>query len=285
MDATLRTAKPEDAEACGQICYQAFTRISEEHNFPPDWPSPEVATGFLTGMLSHPDFYGVVAEIDGRIVGSNFLDERASVVGLGPITVDPEVQDSKIGRKLMEHALDRSRSQGRPSVRLVQAAFHNRSLCLYTKLGFELREPLSCIQGKPLDKKISGYDVRPATEVDLEACNDLCQSVHGYDRSRELADAIETGTATVVEHAGTVSGYASMIGFPGYAVGKSNADLKALIGAAPEFAGPGFLLPARNGELFRWCLDEGLRVTQLMTYMSTGLYNEPQGAYLPSILL
>ena len=126
MDATFRTAKPEDAEACGQICYQAFTRISEEHNFPPDWPSLEVATGFLTAMLSHPGFYGVVAEIDGRIVGSNFLDERASVVGLGPITVDPEVQGSKIGRKLMEHALDRSRSQGRPSVRLVQAAFHNR---------------------------------------------------------------------------------------------------------------------------------------------------------------
>lgn len=285
MDATFRPARPEDAEACGQICYDAFTKISEQHNFPPDWPSPEVATGFLAAMLSHPGFYGVVAEIDGRIVGSNFLDERASVVGLGPITVDPEVQDSKIGRKLMEHALDRSRSQGRPSVRLVQAAFHNRSLCLYAKLGFELREPLSCIQGKPLDKKISGYDVRPATEDDLEACNDLCLSVHGYDRSRELSDAIETGTAAVVEHAGTVSGYASMIGFPGYAVGKSNADLKALIGAAPEFAGSGFLLPTGNGELFRWCLDEGLRVVQPMTYMSVGLYNEPQGAYLPSILL
>ncbi len=285
MGAIFRTAKPEDAEACGQICYQAFTKISEHHNFPPDWPSPEVAIEFLTALLSHPGFYGVVAEVDGRIVGSNFLDERADVVGLGPITVDPEAQDSKIGRKLMEHALDRSRTQGRPSVRLVQAAFHSRSLCLYTKLGFDLREPLLCIQGKPLDKKISGYDVRPATEADLDACNDLCRSVHGYDRSRELADGIEMGTATLVEHAGAVSGYASMIGFTGYAVGKSTVDLKALIGAAPELVGPGFLLPARNGELFRWCLDEGLRVTQLMTYMSTGLYNEPQGAYLPSILL
>jgi len=141
------------------------------------------------------------------------------------------------------------------------------------------------MQGKPLGKKISGYDVRPATEADLEVCNDLCRSVHGHDRSRELQDAIEMGTATVVEHAGGVSGYASTVGFTGYAVGKSNSDLKALIGAAPEFTGPGFLLPTRNGELFRWCLDEGLRVVQPMTYMSVGLYNEPQGAYLPSILL
>jgi hypothetical protein len=67
-------------------------------------------------------------------------------------------------------------------------------------------------------------------------------------------------------------------------VGESNAELKMLIGAAPAFAGPGFLLPTRNGELFRWCLAHDLRVVQPMTLMSLGLYSEPQGAFLPSIL-
>ncbi len=76
MDATFRPAKPEDAKACGQICYEAFRTIAEQHNFPPDFPSADVATDFLTAMLSHPGFYGVLAEVDGRIVGSNFLDER-----------------------------------------------------------------------------------------------------------------------------------------------------------------------------------------------------------------
>lgn len=65
------------------------------------------------------------------MVGSNFLDERASVIGLGPITVDPEIQNAQIGRALMKHALERAWSQGCPSVRLVQAAFHSRSLSLY----------------------------------------------------------------------------------------------------------------------------------------------------------
>jgi hypothetical protein len=60
--------------------------------------------------------------------------------------------------------------------------------------------------------------------------------------------------------------------------------LKALIAAAPEITGPGFLLPTRNSEVFHWCLNQGLRVTQPMTLMSTGLYNEPRGAFLPSIL-
>jgi hypothetical protein len=89
--------------------------------------------------------------------------------------------------------------------------------------------------------------------------------------------------ATVVEHDGRITGYATALAFFGHAVGEDNADLKALIGAAPVFGGPGFLVPTRNADLLRWCLQHGLRITQPMTLMSIGLYNEPQGAFLPSI--
>jgi len=87
----------------------------------------------------------------------------------------------------------------------------------------------------------------------------------------------------VVEHNGRVTAYATIVGFFGHAVADSNHGLQALIGAASEFAGPGFLLPTRNTELFRWCLSNGLRVVEPMTLMSVGLYNEPAGAFLPSI--
>jgi hypothetical protein len=66
-------------------------------------------------------------------------------------------------------------------------------------------------------------------------------------------------------------------------VGETDDDVKALIGAAPSFDGPGMLVPARS-KLFGWCLSNHLRVVQLMTLMTVGLYNEPTGAYLPSIL-
>jgi hypothetical protein len=59
--------------------------------------------------------------------------------------------------------------------------------------------------------------------------------------------------------------------------------MRALIGAAESFPGPGFLVPMRNGELLRWCLAEGLRITQTMTLMTIGLYNQPDGAWLPSV--
>ena len=129
-----------------------------------------------------------------------------------------------------------------------------------------------------------GYTVRLVTRDDLDACDALCVRVHGHDRRVELEEAIERGRATLAEYADRVAGYATGVGFSGYAVGDGNAALKALIGAAPEFPGPGFLLPTRSAELFRWCLAHGLRIVQPMTLMSIGLYNEPQGAFLPSIV-
>jgi predicted N-acetyltransferase YhbS len=284
MTVTLRPARPEDAKRCGTICYEAFKAISEQHNFPLDIPSPDVAIGLLSRLLSHPGFYGVVAELDGRVVGSNFMDERPPIAGIGPITVDPGVQNRTIGRQLMRHVLERVRTRHLAGVRLVQAGYHNRSLSLYASLGFDIREPLATMQGPPLAVQIPGYAVRPATEADLDACNQVCLSVHGHHRGGQLCDAITEGTAVVVEHGGRLTGYATSIAFWGHAVAENNAGLKALIGAAPAFSGPGFLLPTRNGELFRWCLAHELRVVQTMTLMSIGLYNEPAGAFLPSIL-
>ena len=57
-----------------------------------------------------------------------------------------------------------------------------------------------------------------------------------------------------------------------------------LVMASADFQGPGFLVPTRNYELFRWCLDQGLRLAIQMTLMTIGLYNDPAGAYLPSVL-
>jgi predicted N-acetyltransferase YhbS len=284
MNVTLRRGRPDDAQTCGQICYEAFNSISTHHNFPPDFSEPGQAIGLLTEILSMKNIYSLVAEVDGRIVGSNFLWETAAVAGVGPITVTPTVQNSSIGRRLMEDVMQRARERNFAGVRLVQAAYHNRSLSLYTKLGFDTREPLSLIQGEPLGLTMKGRTVRAASERDVASCNSLATRIHGFDRAAELLEATKQGTAIVVENDDRITGYATVIGFLGHAVGENNEDLKALIGAAPGFAGPGFLLPTRNSELLRWCLMKGLKVVQPMTLMSTGLYNEPAGAFLPSVI-
>jgi len=281
---SLRPGRPDDAKACGRICFDAFGAIAAQHNFPSDFPSVDVATDLMTMLLSHPRFFSVVAEVDGVIAGSNFLDERSPVVGLGPITVDPRVQNQRIGRRLMQAALDRATERGVPGVRLLQAAYHGRSLALYTTLGFQPREAIACMQGRPIGLSSAGYRVRRAVDKDVEACNRVCTFVHGHHRGGEVLDAIKQGTASVVEHEGRISGYATDLAFFGHAVGETNRELMALIGGASAFGGPGILVPVRNAAIFHWCLEHGLRVVQVMTLMTIGLYNEPAGAYLPSVL-
>lgn len=284
MSLVIRAASAADAEACGAICYEAFHKISTAHNFPPDFPSPDAAIGFMKMAVAHPDVFGVVAEADGRVAGSNFLWEQCDIGGIGPITVDPKAQNTHIGRGLMDAVLERIIAKGRPGVRLVQAAYHNRSLSLYTKLGFDPREPLSLVQGPAIGRRVPGYDVRSANAGDLEACNELCRRVHGHDRAGEVRAAIKHGSARIVEHDGRLTGYATVLGFFGHAVGETNSEIKALIAAASGFAGAGLLVPTRNADLFRWCLTNGLRVVQPMTLMSRGLYSEPRGAFIPSII-
>lgn len=280
----IRPATPDDAEVCGRICYEAFATINRHHNFPPDFPAPETGIGLMRMLFSHPGFYPVVAELDGRIVGSNALDERSIIAGVGPITVDPNVQNRGIGRLLMQSVMTRATERAFAGVRLLQAAFHNRSLSLYTKLGFDAREPMSVMQGLPLRITFEGCHVRPAKMEDVEEAGHVCERVHGHSRAGELRDSIGQGSAMVVSRQGRITGYAAGFGYLGHAVGESNLDVKALLGAAENVGGPGVIVPTRKADLFRWCLEAGLRVVHPMTLMSIGLYNEPAGAYLPSVL-
>ena len=279
----FRSAKPEDAQLLGKIAYDAFYNISTAHNFPPDFPSPEVGIGLLQMLVSRPDVYSVVAE-NGRLVGSNFLWEGDEVDGVGPITIDPAEQNSTVGRRLMEDVIRRSDENGKRSIRLVQAAYHNRSLALYTKLGFDTVEPLSGISGDPVTVSVPGRIVREMSHDDLNAADELCKTVHGVSRRNEIAGSLPAGLAKVVERDGRIGGYFTQLGLFGHAVAETNEDLIALIGSGSDIQGPGFLLPTRNGEVMRFCLENGLKIVQPMTLMSRGFYQEPRGAFIPSIL-
>ena len=283
-DVTIRTATAEDGPACGQICYDAFSTINAAHGFPCDFPGPEAGIKVLSMMFSTPGFYCVVAESNGRIIGSNILVEQAVIQGVGPITIDPKSQNLGVGRRLMQVVMDRANQNGAAGVRLVQAAFHNRSLSLYVSLGFDIREPLSCLQGRTRERSTPGCVVRPAQPADEAACNALSRRVHGFDRGAELARAIQQGTARVVERGSRVTGYTTNLGFFGHSTAETNVDMQSLLASAEAFAGPGILVPSRNSALMRWCLANGLHVVQPMTLMSTGLYNDPAGAWLPSIV-
>jgi GNAT superfamily N-acetyltransferase len=280
----VRTASADDADACARIFYDAFEAIAHRHNFPVEPPAREFTDFKVSEMLASDGFVGLVAERGGDLIGSAFADERAPVAGIGPVTVDPAAQDDGIGRILMEVVLERQRKRGAVGVRLVQTAYHYRSLALFAKLGFAVREPLSVLQGPPPAISTPGRGVRPANDGDFARCGELCVRVHGHARTPELRDATAAGTAHVVEGPSGLCGYATGFGYGWHAVAETNEDLVALLGSAEAFIGLGILVPSRNAELLRWCLEHGLRIVQQSTLMTIGVYNEPAGAYLPSIL-
>jgi predicted N-acetyltransferase YhbS len=283
MTTRIRTMTQADTNECACICYKAFNAIAARHNFPSDFRSVQNAHDLVTALQSHPQYFSVVAESDGRLIGSNFLDERSAIFSVGPVSVATDAQDGRAGRALMQAVMDRSVQRQAMGVRLVQVAYNNRSMSLYTKLGFQTREPLAVIQGKPLSMQIDGFDVRAAHEQDLADCDKLCLQVHGHDRSGEVRDAIAHGSAKVVERDGRITGYTTEVGFTGHSVGVSNDDLIALIANADQFSWNGFLVPLRNAELMRWCFDQDLRIVYMLNLMALGYYQEPRGSFLTSI--
>jgi hypothetical protein len=87
----------------------------------------------------------------------------------------------------------------------------------------------------------------------------------------------------VVERLGRVTGYTTGINYFTHSVAETTDDLKALICEAQDYGTPGYLVPLANAELFRWSLLNGLRVFFVLNMMTIGLYQEPAGAYLPSV--
>jgi len=256
--------------------------------FERDFPTLDAAVELTTNFIAHPSIHGVVAEIDGRVVGSNFLDERGPVRGVGPITVDPAAQGRGVGRALMRAVLDRGADA--LGVRLLQDSFNTSSLSLYASLGFDVAEPVALMSGRPHSDGVAGTEVRPLEPGDLAAAEELHVRVHGFERTAELEDALEVPafSPTVAIRDGRLVAYAATLTFfpAAHAVAETGDDMAALIAATLAATDqPGsFLLPTRQAELFRWCLAQGLRIVKPMTYMTVGRYETPAGSWIPSVL-
>jgi predicted N-acetyltransferase YhbS len=286
MGLIIRSIQQADAETCGEIGFQAHKAISSAHGYPSEQPSIEFAVGMIKTLLANPNSWGALAERDGQILGSIFLHvfPPSPVAAIGPLTVDPSAEGG-VGRALMEASLMEARKHDYDQVRLIQSPSHLRSFVLYTKCGFTLREPLFLMQGKPvpgiLGKK---HDVRAARSEDISACNEICISVHGFSREKELRQALDQRVATVnIDNTGNITGYAAGIGIFGHAVAKTNEVLKALVASASAILGPGFFVPGRNYNLLRWLLDAGFRVVWPANLMTVGNYQDPTAPFLPSI--
>jgi predicted N-acetyltransferase YhbS len=287
MTLIVRPIEQNDAGSCGQIGYEAHRTISSAHSYPSEQPSEEFGIDLIRRLLGNPNSWGVLAERQGRTLGSIFLHKfpPSPVAVIGPLTVHPSAEGG-VGKILMQAALNQARKENHDHIRLVQSPSHIRSFVLYTKSGFTLREPLFLMQGQPLkdgDNSFSTNVRQVLDDNDVSVCNELCKSICGFSRDMELRQAKDQGVATMIEQDGVITGYAAGIGIFGHAVAKSNEELKTLIANASAILGPGFFAPARNQELMNWLLENDFRIGWPANLMTIGPYQEPLTPFLPSL--
>lgn len=280
----VRPALERDAPECGRIMYEAFGTIADAHGVVPDFPSAEIALRVARSYVADPSIYGIVAEIDGAVVGSNFLLERDPIRTIGPTSVDPRCEGRGIGRALTEAILERA--EGAVGVRLVQDASNMRSLALYAILGFSVKEPLLLLSGRTSGAAPPLCEVRPMDDDDLAACNALCRKVHGFERGNELREALMVHEPFVLVRNARITGYLSAANswLVNHGVAESDGDLRALLTGvcAQRDEELAFYLPSRDSRLLGWALTNGFRALKTATLMARGSYDAPRGAFLAS---
>ncbi len=288
MPPTLTTVLPEQAEDVGTLVYEAFRDIAERHNFPPPFPSPQLAQLIVRLLAQTEGWESYLVVEDGRPVACNFGDERDDVIGVGPVAVAVDQQGRGLGRRVMEALLAHAEESGFTSVRLVQAAYNMQSFSLYHNLGFNVKDLLANLHGRPGDGEAPSDHVRDYTRADLDACDALHREVLGVGRRHDIEFIANFASPVVVERDGQVAGYLTR--FPGeetYIMHGAARDERALrdliIGMAR--AAPGeqvLLMPVTQAETVRWAMQGGFRLVELESYMVRGDYQQPMGAWVPS---
>ena len=288
MAPTLTTVLPENSEDVGTLVYEAFRDIAERHNFDPAFESPELAQLIVRLLAQTEGYESYLLTEDGRPLACNFGDERDEVIGVGPVAVAVDQQGRGLGRQVMEALLERAERGGFASVRLLQSAYNMQSFALYHRLGFEVRDALAVLLGRPSADEEPRDRLREYTAGDLDACDALHREVLGFGRRHDIEFMANMCPPVLVERNGQLAGYLTR--FPGEEVFLTHGaarDERALrdliIGMAKATpAELRFALPTSMAETLRWAMGAGFRLMELNTYMVRGEYEKPMGAWMPS---
>lgn len=275
---------PDAIPRLSVICHEAFSALHDRFGIERDIPSPEVGEMIIAQTVRRPDYTGVMAVLDGEIVGSNFLTFADEVAGVGPITVDPAAQAKGIGRALMQWVIDEAKRREIREVRLFQEAINTTSLSLYTSLGFDWRDSAALMEAAPA--AVEDPSVRPLGLADLAAVAALSRKSYGFSRENDAAQLLEWQIPGFLrERDGRATGYLFTTLF-GHAGAESDEDLLVLAGQMARAMPPPlakFICPMARPDFYRKVLAAGHRTGKVLSYMSLGGFTPPSGSHFPSI--
>jgi hypothetical protein len=153
---TLRVPTPVDVDFLAHQWQESYNSSAAQLHEAPVFPTLASAHAMVSSYVAGK--VGLLAVQAGKgsdgelILASAFNDESdisepGGVVGCGPWTVGWGSVSQGVGRTLLAALVEGSLQRGARSLRLLQGATNNASFALYSKLGFEVREPLAFLTG------------------------------------------------------------------------------------------------------------------------------------------
>ncbi|MEU2158799.1 thioester reductase domain-containing protein [Streptomyces sp. NPDC019396] len=299
----VREAAWRDLPAMAGICFDAFNTLNASLGLAPEWSSVDAVTEMFRDRLASPGCLACVAvDGTGAVVGSNFLVLGESVAAFGPLSVAPGAQGGGVGRLLMDEVVGAAARHGRDSVRAVQVTNNLGAYRLYSSLGFVPHEQLSVVTGyaPPTPANLAGFTVRPMSEDDVPACQELYRTVNGHPRDGEIHMSAKRAFGwsqpyvAVDRSTGAIAGYTTGLSDLGHLTAVSEAAVRALYtgagelmrrtapdGPAPRLRIPGRLMPDTLSWAFR---TRGMALERLETLVVRGSYTTPgAGVYCPGL--
>jgi len=275
------------------VDFLAFYDVALRHAQPPVVRTPADARGYVRHLLTFDPLGGLVAEVDGEVVGMAWLHARGPVATLGPLAVDPDMQGRGIGRALLARCIELAGPRV-PQLRLVHESYNAASLGLYLRAGFRVVAPLVELELAP-DVRAgavtpSSARLRDAVAADRALLVERDSRAFGASRPQNVDLYLRRGRALVAERGTATAGYAFGIGFGRVAyLGSASAEdgevlLELLASLATALQGDGTavraLVPAGDRRLVDGLLGIGFRVLRACHYMVRGGGTAPPPNYV-----
>jgi GNAT superfamily N-acetyltransferase len=183
----MREDDLQEADRIMRLAFGTFIGLPDPVSFAGD--ADYVYTRYRADPLA-----ALVAEIDGKIAGSNFALHWGSVGVFGPLTVHPEFWDKGVARLLLEGTMDIFAKWQVSHAGLFTFAQSSKHVHLYQKFGFWPRF-LTAVMSKPVDDKtrnatkMVSYSQLAAAEKEqtVESCKALTGKIYdGLDLRNEI---------------------------------------------------------------------------------------------------
>ncbi len=235
---TIRPAREDDLTETQLIVNLAFAK---------QFNLPSVAA-FGDRMTVAPRWHAdresvLVAELDGRLVGSNVVTTWGSFGWFGPLTVHPDFWNGGIARALLDVTMERFVERGTTVEALYTFASSPKHVALYQRYGFWPRRLTAVLTRAPQPatlpyRRFSALTPAEQTQTLRALAAITTELLPGLDVSREIASMVQAklGDVVIVDDArGSVAGFAVVHRGAGSEAGSGAASVKfgAAVAQAP----------------------------------------------------